>query len=87
MTARAKEVSARYYLLHLGEIPKIWHQKQWEALAVVVEYAKNGIPRGLSKTDPAMYKCLCAALADYHIRGYDEFDLDLIRKLAESQKI
>jgi len=83
MTAREKENTGRHYLLHLNEIPKIWHQKEWIILAAVVEYAQGGIPPEMSKTDPYMYRALCAALAEYHIHGYDQFNLEAIKTLAE----
>lgn len=83
MNAREKELLARHCLLHLEEVPAIWHQKQWEKLAVVVEYAQQGIPVGLSKTDPYMYRLLCAGLCEFHIRGYDGFGLANIVALAE----
>ena len=78
---------ARHHLLHLDEISKTWHQKDWETLAAVVEYAQEGIPTEMSKTDPYMYRGLCAALAEYHIRGYDRFNLPLIKRLARRSKL
>ena len=82
MNAREKELLARHCLLHLGEIITIWHRKEWEKLAAVVEYAQRGIPPAMSKTDPFMYRQLCAGLCEYHIRGFDLFDLAAINALA-----
>lgn len=84
---REKEIIARHYLLHLDEIPVIWRQKDWIKLGALVEYTKRGIPLEMSKSDPCMYRCLCAALCEYNIRGYDGFNLERLRRLADEALI
>lgn len=85
MNAREKDLLARHCLLNLDEITGIWHRKEWNKLAVVVRYARDGVPKELSKTDPYEYRRLCAGLAEYHIRGFDGFDLDSVEVLARSE--
>ncbi len=86
MNAREKEVTARHYLLRLDEIPALWKRKEWDKLAAVVEYARNGVPADLSRTDPYMYRGLCLALCEYHIRGYDGFNLERLRQWAAAME-
>lgn len=84
MNAREKDLLARHCLLHLDEITRFWHRKEWNKLAIVVAYARQGVPVMLSKTDPYEYRRLCAGLAEYHIRGFDGFDLGAIEALAHA---
>lgn len=84
MNARERELLARHCLLHLDEVVALWHRRDWERLSAVVEYAEAGIPQAMSKTDPFMYRKLCAGLCEYHIRGYDGFDLVAIQRLART---
>ena len=85
MNARERELLARHCLLHLNEVAALWQRREWERLLAVVEYAEAGVPKAMSKTDPFMYRKLCAGLCEYHIRGYDGFDRTAIARLAQTQ--
>ena len=82
MNVRDKDLLARRCLLNLDQVVGMWKRKEWSNLAVIVAYARKGIPVVLSKTDPYEYRRLCAGLAEYNIRGFDGFDLDTIEALA-----
>ncbi len=83
MTAREKHVTAHHLLLNLDEIKIVWHQRRWEELAAVVEYAQKDVPVILSKTDPHLYQLLRNAVTEFNLRGYDNFNLAAIEVLAE----
>ena len=85
MNARERELLARHCLLHLDEIIKLWHGRDWGRLLAVVKYAEAGIPAEMSKTDPYMYRKLCAGLCEYHIRGFDRFNPEAIARLAQAR--
>ena len=86
MNPREKDLLARDCLKHPEKIIQVWHRKEWNKLAVIVRYARCGVPRQLSKTDQHEYRLLCAGLAEYHIRGFDGLDLDAIETLARQQR-
>ena len=81
MTAREKEVVARHGLLRPGVIPALWHGRRWEQLGVVAAYARAGAPVEMARSDPFMYRKLCAAVCEYHVRGFDRLDPTRIRRL------
>ena len=82
MNAREKHLLARHCLLNPGEVVRLWHRKDWEKLAAVVEYARRGTPDDMALTDPFMYRKLCAGLCEYKIRGFGGFDLAALQRLA-----
>ena len=85
MNPRAQDLLARHCLLHLDEVAALWHRREWARLAVVVAYAERGVPAEMSKSDPFMYRKLCAGLCEYHIRGFDRFSLERLQALAAAQ--
>lgn len=84
LTARNKEMIARSLLLDPSKIAHALHSKQWQEIIVLLEYIQGGIPIALSKTDPALFRNLCAGLAEFHILGYGSLNLERIRKLAKN---
>jgi hypothetical protein len=83
MTAREKHITAHHLLLNLDEVKIVWHQRRWEELAAVVEYAQEDVPVILSKTDPHLYQLLRNAVTEFNLRGYDNFNLTAIKALAQ----
>jgi len=82
LTPREKELVARHLLLHIKEIAPALRDRRWLDLAALAEYARAGIPNALSKTDPYLYRGLCAGLAEYHILGYDSLNPTRLHELA-----
>lgn len=74
MNPREREVLARHYLLRPQLIPPLWRGMRWEQLAVVAAYGRAGAPVEMARSDPFMYRKLCAAACEYRIRGFDCLD-------------
>ena len=82
MTPREKHVVAHNLLLHPNQIKDYWWQKRWEELAAAVEYAKTDVPTALAKTDPRLYRLLREGVTEFHLRGFDQLQLPVLRRLA-----
>ena len=83
MTARDKHVTACHLLINIDEIKVVFQQRRWAELAAVVEAAQKDVPVILSKTDPRLYQLLRNGVTQFNLRGYDNFNLDAIKALAE----
>ena len=81
-TARHQELRARYFLAHQEEIPVLLKQKRWAELAAVAEYAANDAPADLAQTDPALYRQLRQQITEYRIRGWNQLNVEKLKKLA-----
>jgi hypothetical protein len=82
MNGREKRLTAIKLLLNLDDIPNRWHQKRWTDLEALIEFVQKDAPLDLAQTDPALFRTLRAAITEYYIRGYGQFSLSQVRKLA-----
>jgi hypothetical protein len=82
MDGRERHLTAIKLLLNLDDIANRWHQKRWADLEALIEFAQKDAPLDLAQTDPALFRSLRAAITEYYIRGYGQFNLSQIKKIA-----
>jgi hypothetical protein len=76
LTARQRELTARYLLSHPEEVAVYLKQRRWEELASVVEFASKDAPFSLIHTDPALYRLLREQITEFRLRGWSCLNLD-----------
>ena len=82
LTARQRELTARYLLAHPEQIPVYLKQRRWEELAALVEFADNDAPLSLAHTDPALYQVLRQQITEFRLRGWSCLNLQKLKELA-----
>jgi hypothetical protein len=85
LTARQSEITARYLLAHLQEIPVFLKERRWAELAALAEFASRDASPELAQTDPALYRLLRQQITELRIRGWSCLDVKALRKLANKK--
>jgi len=83
LTARQRELTARYLLTHLEQIAVYLKERRWEELAAVVELAEQDAPRSLAHSDPALYRTLREQITEFRLRGWSCLNLKRLKQLAK----
>jgi hypothetical protein len=86
LSARECEMTARYLLGHLEEVPVYLKGRRWAELQALVEFVSRDAPPDLAQTDPALYRLLRQQITEFRIRGWSCLDGRVLRRLARKQK-
>src|SRR5438445_12233767 len=82
LSARQRELTARYLLAHLEDVPLYLKQHRWEELAAVVEFAAKDAPLSLAHTDPALYRFLREQITEFRLRGWTCLSLKKLQEFS-----
>src|SRR5438132_11940135 len=87
MTARERELTARYLLSNLDEIALYLKERRWEELLALAEFAAKDAPESLAHTDPALYRALRRQITEFRLRGWSCLNCRRLRELVRQSEM